>query len=254
MKISCVLTAVNENPKYTRFIPLFIEVWKKRYPEITPIIIYVGTETLDDFFYKNYGKYIKNFESIPNISSAYVSQTIRILYPALLSPEDVVMITDIDCLPGNSNYFSDIVEDMDNEKFVITRTLEKDQIIMTYNIAKAKYWKEIFSITNENDIRDFLIKNYNNEYDALHGGNGWFSDQKLLYNYVISKWQKKDHILCLNDKNFQRLDWEEHCYLLELFLMVFKTRTTTDLHIYAHLCPWSFEDILKITHYCKLIK
>ena len=62
---------------------------------------------------------------------------------------------------------------------------------MTYNIAKAKYWKEIFSITNENDIRDFLIKNYNNEYDALHGGNGWFSDQKLLYNYVISKWQKK---------------------------------------------------------------
>ena len=34
MKLDCVLTAVNENPLYLEFIPIFIKTWNKLYPGI----------------------------------------------------------------------------------------------------------------------------------------------------------------------------------------------------------------------------
>ena len=42
MKLSHVLTSVNENEKYIKFIPLFIKSWTYLFPEIEPIIVYTG--------------------------------------------------------------------------------------------------------------------------------------------------------------------------------------------------------------------
>jgi hypothetical protein len=41
MKLDCVLTAVNDNPLYLEFIPIFIKTWNKLYPGLDVKIVIV---------------------------------------------------------------------------------------------------------------------------------------------------------------------------------------------------------------------
>ena len=34
MKLDCVLTAVNDDPYYMDFIPIFVNTWNKLYPDV----------------------------------------------------------------------------------------------------------------------------------------------------------------------------------------------------------------------------
>ena len=42
MKLDCILTAVNENPLYIEFIPIFVKTWNKLYPDIDVKIIHLN--------------------------------------------------------------------------------------------------------------------------------------------------------------------------------------------------------------------
>ena len=42
MKLDCILTAVNDNPLYIEFIPIFVKTWNKLYPGIDVKIILVA--------------------------------------------------------------------------------------------------------------------------------------------------------------------------------------------------------------------
>ena len=44
MKLDCILTACNENPLYMEFIPYFIKVWKKLYPNVDVKIIFISNK------------------------------------------------------------------------------------------------------------------------------------------------------------------------------------------------------------------
>jgi hypothetical protein len=92
-KLSTVFGATNENPKYYRFIPKQIIFWKKF--DINFTSIFVGEKIPKELEkYKN-NIILWNKESTKHMSSAYISQNIRIYYPALLKlPEnEICMIT-----------------------------------------------------------------------------------------------------------------------------------------------------------------
>ena len=42
MKLDCIVTAVNENPLYLEFIPIFVKTWKKLYPDVDVKIILIA--------------------------------------------------------------------------------------------------------------------------------------------------------------------------------------------------------------------
>ena len=96
MKITTVLTAVNNNPKYTRFIPLFIFRWNVLYPGIRIKIIFIGNSIPRQ--YTKYSEYFELFPEIKAVNSVYIAQTIRLLYPALLGPNETVVITEIEAI------------------------------------------------------------------------------------------------------------------------------------------------------------
>jgi hypothetical protein len=233
MKITTVLTAVNDNPKYTKFIPFFISQWKKLYPEIKIKIVFVGSQLPSNL--NIYKDYIDLFPEIPNISSVYIAQTIRLLYPALLQDE-VTVITDMDMVPANRTYFQQEIEE---GSFTIFRSLEcvgQGEIAICYNAAQTSVWKSVFGINTLEDVRSFLIKNY--KYcDGIHGGKGWISDQLLLFNSV-SNWNGGKRNI-LGDKQFRRLDFFHHNYDKNMFLSMLNTEEYSDAHFYADLCPWS---------------
>ena len=82
-------------------------------------------------------------------------------------------------------------------------------IAICYNVANSETWKKIFKINNLEDIINLLIKNYNINYDGKKNCNGWYSDQQILYNYLIEFKKNNDEIIIiLNDKKtgYNRLD------------------------------------------------
>jgi hypothetical protein len=201
MKIDCVLTATNLNETYCEFIPIFIKTWKKLIPTVDVKIVLIADDI--PLEYKEYNDNIILFKPIDNISTAFISQYIRLLYPALLQYNNGVIISDMDMLPLNSKYYINNVNNIDNDKFIYYRNvlLNDEEIAMCYNIATPKIWATIFNINNENDIINKL-RMINSE------GINWSTDQKHLFKYVM-EWNKLTNNLVIlkdQDTGFRRLD------------------------------------------------
>lgn len=210
MKLNCVLTAVNENPLYLDFIPIFIKTWNKLYPGVDIKIILISYEIPKKLL--SFNESIILFKPIKNILTSFTSQFIRLLYPCILNYENGVLITDIDMLPMNNKYYTDNINEFPNNKFIYFRDniLFKDkQIAMCYNIATPNIWKEIFEINSlediQNKLKDISKKNIIREGS---GNEGWFLDQMFLYKYVMEWNIKTNNLVCLNENNtgFKRLD------------------------------------------------
>lgn len=184
MKLTTVLCAVNDNPAYYMFIPKQIIFWNKF--NINFIAVYVGNSLPDEL--KPFKNNIILWNNTPNLNSAYVAQNIRIYYPALLDlPDDeMVMITDMDMLPMNDKYYKDGLENYTIDDFIYYRNIDGNQIYMCYNAAHPKLWSKIFGISSIQDIENILIKNYNTLYNGIPGSTGWFTDQEILYKYLIN--------------------------------------------------------------------
>lgn len=246
MKLSTVLTACND--KYNRFIPIFIKAWKYFYPDVKIIIIYIGSIPQHQ---KQYSEFIHEFHPPSNLPTAYVAQTIRLLWPALLGEKEGVLITDMDMIPANSVYFTKSIKHLDDNLFVNYRQGDdiQNQIYMCYNIAPSKIWAEIFHIQSDSDVHNFLVKNFNHEYDSIHGGRGWCIDQELFYQYFM-KW-KLSHpnaYIFLTDAltKFARFDFNEFQYIKKTFIIHVSRGKYADCHLFSAKCPYSEEELTEL--------
>ena len=170
MKLEYVLTSCNLNPLYCDFIPIFIRSWKKLIPEIKIVIVLIA-ESIPEKFIK-YSEYIKLFYPLEKVSTAFVSQYIRILYPCILNSTGGVMITDMDMLPLNSQYYTKPIESFDNDKFIYYRgnLSLSNQYAICYILSVSKTWKDIFRIEDKEDIKKRLLEVFNSfEHREGHG-------------------------------------------------------------------------------------
>lgn len=210
MKLDCVLTSVNENPLYINFVPFFIKTWNKLYPNVDIKIILIANEIPLNI--KEFEKFIILFKPIKNISTSFISQYIRLLYPCLLEYKNGVMITDIDMIPMNRKYYTDNINQFDNDKFIYYREnicFSQKQIAMCYNVATPAIWKQVFDINSLNDIINRLkIRFESINYIDGSKGKCWFTDQLDLYEYIM-KWNNKyQNLICLKENytKFKRLE------------------------------------------------
>jgi len=222
MKLTTVLSAVNNNPDYYMFIHKQILFWNKF--NIKFIAVFIG-ETLPNEL-KDYSKNIILWSKNLDLNSAFVAQNMRIYYPALINlPEDeMVMITDMDMLPTNGSYYIRDLEKYNTDDFIYYRHIDKNQIYMCYNAAHPKTWAKVFNINSESDIEKSIYNNYTIAYDGVPGSIGWFIDQETMYNKLIiypylkvlnrplnrlETWTYKNHIE-MGDKNFLSLYDDVH--------------------------------------------
>ena len=209
LKLDCVLAAVNTNPKYLHFIPLFLKSWKKFYPETDVKIILIADKIPEK--YRQYRNNLILYQSPnPKISTAFISQFIRLLYPGLLDYENGVMITDIDNIPLNNRFFKDNLQGLNTSQWVNLRDwTDKNQICMMWQIATPKLWREVFQINNVREI-DAKIEEVNSKIDYTDGSTdkNWFTDQFYLYDKVMAWNQRTNKYLYLKDRDtgFKRLD------------------------------------------------
>ena len=246
LKLDCVLTAVNENTLYLDFVPIFIKTWNKLYPKTDVKIILIMDEIPEDL--KEYSKNIIIFNPIENMSTSFISQYIRILYPAILNYKSGILITDIDMLPMNRDYFSKYIENISIDNFVYMRNymLNKRQFYVCYNIATSKVWRDIFNINSLEDINNRLKFVYSNiNYIDGTYNNAWNTDQYDLFKYVAfwNTCTKNLIVLKDSDTNFNRLDRGNFDLSDESIVRNIKNGKYTDYH-----CLRPYKDYQKINN------
>tara|TARA_Y100000389_G_scaffold204686_1_gene258863 strand:+ start:1077 stop:1829 length:753 start_codon:yes stop_codon:yes gene_type:complete len=218
MKLDCILTACNLKPLYIEFIPYFINMCKKLYPDVDVKIVLIADSIPEEYI--QYSDNIILYNPPPNISTCFISQYIRILYPAILNYENGVLITDIDDVPLNNKYFTKNIRNIPNHKWVNLREWKtKDQICMAYQVATPINWKEVFGIKSIECINERLTSVYSqiNYKDGSTSGD-WFKDQRDLYTYVMDWNKKTNNYIFLRDKEtgFNRLGRNRHFNINEI--------------------------------------
>jgi hypothetical protein len=190
MKLSCVLVACNENPHYLQFWPIVKKAWWELL-QLPCIMVYTGPELPEEL--KNDPAVI-HWKPIPTWPTATQAQCIRLLYPALLKCDGAVMISDMDMIPLQKDFFlKDGFETFSESQFVSLRGIDEaeKQIYMCYVGATPKVWSELFEIQSIEDIyKTMTLWSSNSLADGSHGGLGWCTDQLGLYNKV-KEWQSK---------------------------------------------------------------
>jgi hypothetical protein len=199
MKLTTVLSAVNNNPSYYLFIPKQIIFWKKF--KINFIAVFVGDKIPDSLI--KYSDNIILWNKNLDLNTSYVAQIIRIYYPALINiPDDeCVMITDMDMLPTNYTYYKAGLEKYNINDFIYYRHVDGNQIYMCYNAAHPSTWGKVFGITNHSDIERKLYEKYDKHYDGYPGSIGWYIDQEVLFATLINY----KH-LCVLNRPINRLE------------------------------------------------
>lgn len=231
MKIDFVLTAVNNNSYYYNLFPHVYKVWKERF-NLELKCVFIGNSLPD--ILQDYKDNIILFEQIEGIHEIYIAQVIRILYPALFDNKNI-LITDMDIIPISKDYFLKYTENIENDKFITytDRYIKQEMYAICYNLANSNTWKKIFGINSIGDIKNFLVNNYNQEYNGVKNCPGWYSDQKLLYKYL----QFFPDLVVLNDKilNYKRLDGKGGAkvkYILEnIDTILDKIEDYSDFHL-----------------------
>ena len=234
MKLDCVITACNMNQLYYDFIPFFIESWNKLYPNIDVKIVLINDTLPEDL--KIYENNIILFKPIHNVSTAFISQYIRLLYPCILNYKNGILITDMDMIPMNSTYYTKNIENIDDNKFIYYRDVlvnDCKEIAMCYNVALNTTWSSIFNINSVEDINKRLLEVYNKiNYVDGHGHSGWSTDQIDFYKYVMAWNKSTNNFIYLNDNttSFNRLDRSNNLTLNNDIIENIKTGKYTDYH------------------------
>ena len=211
MKLDCVLSASTYDKEYAPFIPYFIKFWKHLYPNIDVKVVFINDSIPQDYI--EYSDHLILFDPQDDIPKPLVAQLIRLLYPALLNYKNAIIISDIDMLPLNNTYYTHSIKNIEDHMFVsyrkIDSLLNNNQISMCYNAAINKTWSNVFKINDINDIHLKLKNIWLSNPHYLKGGQGWGTDQNLLYTTV----SKSNNFIHLDDDQtfFQRGKDDHHC-------------------------------------------
>ena len=196
MKLSTVISCVNNNPNYYLFIPKQIIFWKKF--GIKFIAIYVADSIPEEII--KYSENIILWNKNLDINTSFVAQNLRIYYPALLNlPDDeMVMITDMDMLPMSSSYYCDGLEKFTKDDFIyylhITCSYDYDDNYDFDNPPKK------INRHSDKDGDDILV-------ELFKAVNKYFSDNRIApidgwIHYKTSKFH--DEILIISN-NYEKL-------------------------------------------------
>lgn len=146
------------------------------------------------------------FEPIEGVHSAFQAQCIRLLYPAIAETDGAVIITDIDLYPLRGSYFHEPLKLLDERFFVVYRDerFDRGEVDIMFNAALPATWGEIFGITTLDDVRSELARWADGlEYDGRRGWPGWYTDQRTLYEKLLS-WPARSKRLWVLDDQYCR--------------------------------------------------
>ena len=189
-KIGAVLSC-NTVQKYLDWLPYAAKAWELN--GATPIIILIGHDEIPDNI-KNPNWDVRLLPSIDNVLDSYISQIVRLFYPAILTEYDSIVISDVDtmCLPSKPLFERYINESIADNKFIAMR-YNHPQIFIPWNVAPPNIWNELMggSINNVERVLECIESiykqagGYENSNMFEYGNSHWGIDQMFLTQQVF---------------------------------------------------------------------
>jgi hypothetical protein len=217
LRLTHVLLACDLNSHYLDSWPLVRRAWLE-IASVEPLLVLIAEEDeapqelLAD-------ERVRLFRPIEGVATALQAQCIRLLYPALVEGADGVLISDMELVPLDPDYFHRPLGLLDERFFVSYRDdpfLARMEIAIPYNAAHPKTWAEIFGVDGAERMRTTLAEwTAPVSFDGVRGGDGWFTDQRTLYRYVFD-WPEHERRLWILDDDYtgyrrlERFTVEEH--------------------------------------------
>jgi len=188
MKVSCVLVACNDNPHYLQFWPIVKKAWWDLVG-LPCVMVYVGDDLPEEL---KTDPAVIHWKPIATWPTATQAQCIRLLYPSLLKCDGAVMLSDMDMIPMQSDFFiKDGFATFSQNQFVSLRGIDEElkQIFMCYVGGTPQVWSDLFGIKTLEDVTK-VMNSWSQMFpsNGSHGGLGWSTDQVVLYNKV-KEWQ-----------------------------------------------------------------
>jgi hypothetical protein len=193
MKISKIIVSCDDS-HYQYFWPVVAQVCKKVL-NIIPVLFMVGEEDRD-FFHDGNGlvKYVKKIEGIPTSTQGQILR----LYGTKFFPDEVCLLSDIDMILLNREYFIDKISEYSENSYVIfssdgydlerkeCRDLFDFQVYpLCYHAAKGKIFSDLLEI--DESFEDFANRVMNLE---VPNKKAWYSDEIYLSLMINSKYDK----------------------------------------------------------------
>jgi hypothetical protein len=135
---------------------------------------------------------VVQWKPITSWPTATQAQCIRLLYPALLKCDGAVILSDMDMIPMQKDFFvKDGFAKFSENQFVSLRGMYEDlkQVFMCYVGGTPKVWSELFGVRTQEDVYT-IMKQWSQVFpsNGNHGGLGWSTDQLVLYTRM-KEWQ-----------------------------------------------------------------
>ncbi len=182
MKLDLALVACNNNPKYLDFWNLVHYAWTQIGVKVK--LVFVGEKIPDDL------PFPEDVILFPPLTGAegpeatgWTAQVVRLFYPALLHEftQDAVIISDMDMVPMNANYFHASIAELPNDTFFCYRDVirHEEMLPICYNAALPHVWQKVFHAKTVDEVRSTM--------QALHAkwGSNWNTDQFELLTRVL---------------------------------------------------------------------
>lgn len=212
MKIDRVLVALNNNKVYTKFWNLIAPVWEEKFG-IKPTLIFIGTD--EEF---NSNDFNLDYDivkiDVPQMRDNRWGIPWSLFWLATQFPDDICLISGIDQIPLNNDFF-DYIEDIDKEQFIVglsdaylgygINTLSyfntKSNILYPTGqvVSLGKNFKKIFNI--EDSLIDELDKVYLNK-DFFHLPSDLWGIDECYFSDVIANYDNKEEITFLDYYKF----------------------------------------------------
>lgn len=218
MYLDLCLLSCDLNPTYYDFFPLIKKSWK-RVVGIDCILILIATEIPPSL--QSEKESILLFPPIPNIPTAFQAQCIRVLYPCLLSSKKGIIISDMDIIPLDNDFFCKTIQKLPETSFCIYRDVisEYRQYPICYCSASSETWRNVFRIYTTDDIVQTLTKWFSKNDYAISSASSemWAQDQLQLFRCISEYTQRGGDVVKFTDEqtHFTRLDRGDILYIKE---------------------------------------
>jgi len=172
MKIDKVIMSCDDNESYLKLWPYVSKVCKLTLG-ITPVLFHI-TDEYSDFIHDEYG-IVKKIKKHPDLPTTFQSQIYR-MYGTKFFHNETCLISDLDMLTFNKDYFIKQIEKFDDDDLIIyiadaydlsrpdcAQIWALNRIAMCYNLAKGKIFSKLLDLESC-DFNEFAERIYNFDF------------------------------------------------------------------------------------------
>jgi hypothetical protein len=195
--IDYIVISSNDDPLYKDFYPIISKRWK----DLGYKTLYINITDKDDIEETEYG-IIYSIKSLNFVPTGFQAQVARLFAPNLI--EGVLLMSDIDMLPINGNYYKQYIPELTESNIIIYSGQPYGNVPyypMCYVLAHSNTLKNCLDISNMSysEFCKMLIIKY---------GEKWNVDENFLYDKIMNK----DNVVIKTRDFSRRIDRSNWAY------------------------------------------